>query len=93
LWKAYNRVQRAKEQEVKVRRDAEAFQRYYMRLLQQLSAASPPHTEWLLQHAEDAGVQAGLAALVRRGVVFVESQLRAAQDVLRQVPNKTMQGM
>jgi hypothetical protein len=93
LWKAHNRVLRAKEQHVKVRRDAEAFQRYYVRLSQQLSAASPPHTAWLLQHAEDAGVQAGLAALVRRGMLFMESQLQAAQEVLRQIPKNTVRGM
>jgi hypothetical protein len=58
-----------------------------------LSAASPPHAAWLLQHAEDAGVQAGLAALVKRGMVFMRSQLHAAQEVLRQIPNKTVQGM
>jgi hypothetical protein len=39
LWQAYNRELRAKEQEVKVRRDAEAFQRYYACH----SSCRPPH--------------------------------------------------
>lgn len=85
MWEAYNKLQRAKEQKVKVQQDAAAFVRYYQRLSQQLGGDTFPHTAWLHEHAAQVQVQAGLQALKLRGTAFAQLQLQIGSELQQRI--------
>lgn len=91
VWEAYNRQLRAKEHVSKVLEDAKAFLQYYRQLQLQLDPACPPHMGWLLRHADDSNVQAGLAALVEEGRAFVLQQLAAGDQLLQRLQRQGAQ--